>query len=102
MYLKKLEIFDDQPAFLKYIEFFPDEEKLKYKIMYWSIKEIYYSPQRIFLNQLTKEQFYLRYFKAKKYMDWENSSIYEFLAYFIRSIIEEMEKGADINDRKNV
>lgn len=98
MYLERLDIFIDNPTVL---EFFSEEKILEYKILYWVIKEIYFSPQRILLNTLTREQLYFRYGKAKKYMDLTKCNIYEFLAYFITCMNEELEEGSGINDRKN-
>ena len=98
MFLKKLDIYIENP---KIIDMFPEEKILEYKLLYWAIKEIYYSPQKILLNSLTREQLYFRYYKSKKYMDLNKCSIYEFAAYFITCLDEEMERGNRINDRKN-
>lgn len=99
MILDKLEIYIKNPNILG---LYTEEKIFEYKLLYWAIKEIYFSPQRIFLNSLTREQLYFRYFKSKKYMDSNSCSVYEFLAYFITSLNEELEKGAGINDRKNI
>lgn len=95
--LKKLEIFIDNPGILKY---FSESQMLEYKLQYWAIKEIYFSPHRVFLNELTEKQFIYRFHKAKKYMDYTQCSIYEFIAYFIHCVQEEMEIGGKVNDRK--
>lgn len=99
MYLKKLDIYIDNSRALA---IFPEEKILEYKLLYWAIKEIYFSPQRIFLDTLTKQQMYFRYYKSKKYMDLNKCSIYEFSAYFITCLNEEMEATNKINDRKSL
>lgn len=99
MFYRKLDIYIDNPYILEII---PEEKIFEYKLLYWAIKEIYYSPQRLFLDSLTKEQMYLRYYKTKKYMDLDQCSIDEFSAYFITCLNEEMEVGKKINDRKSL
>lgn len=96
--LRKLDIFIDNTDILQY---FSESQVFEYQLQYWAIKEIFFSPYKVFLGKLTRQQFVYRFFKAKKYMDIEKCSIYEFLAYFIRCIQEEMEEGGNINDRKN-
>lgn len=96
-HLKKLDLYIDN---LEVLEVFPESQINMYKIFYWLIHEIYYSPYRIFLNKLTREQFLFRYYKAKKYMSNENG-LDEFIRYFMRCIQEEMERGNKINDRKS-
>ena len=98
MFLKKMDIFIENSTVL---EALPEEKILEYKLLYWAVKEIYYSPQRLFLNTLTREQLYFRYFKAKKYMNLNKCSIYEFSAYFITCLNEELEAGGNISDRKS-
>lgn len=96
--LKKLDIYVQNTEILQY---FSESQKFEYELQYWAIKELYYSPYKIFLGKLTKQQFIFRFYKAKKYMDYSNCSIYEFSSYFIRCVQEEMEGGNNINDRKN-
>lgn len=96
--LQKLGVFIDNPDILKY---FSENQILEYKLQYWTIKELYFSPHRVFLNELTEKQFIYRFHKAKKYMDYTQGSIYEFIAYFIHCIQEELEIGGNINDRKD-
>lgn len=95
--LKKLDIYIENPNILQY---FSEERIYEYQLKYWAIKEIYFSPDKAFLINLNSKQFTFRFLKAKKYMDIEKCSIYEFLAYFIRCVKNEMEKGAKINDKK--
>ena len=96
--LQKLNIYIGNTGIIQY---FSEIQKFEYELQYWAIKELYYSPYKVFLNNLTREQFLFRFCKAKKYMDYYNCSIYEFSSYFIRCIQEEMEGGNGINDRKN-
>ncbi len=95
--LERLDIYITNP---KILEYFNEQQKYDYKLKYWAIKEIYFSPDKAFLYNLTRKQFEFRFLKAKKYMDIKKCSIYEFLAYFIKCLKNEMQKGAKINDRK--
>ncbi len=97
--LKRLDIFIENPSIV--LKYFSEEQKLEYKIQYWAIKEIYFSSLSIFLNDLTREQFILRFLKAKKYMKNSNS-INEFLNYFIFCLQEEMAAAHKIADRKSL
>lgn len=61
------------------------------KLQYWCIKEIYFSPYRTFLNNLTYERFTFRFLKAKKYCGYDN--LYKFLNYFIKCVQEDFYKN---------
>lgn len=95
--LQKLNIYIDNAEILQY---FSESKKFEYELQYWAIKELYYSPYKVLLDKLTRQQFLFRFYKAKKYMDLSKCSIYEFSSYFIRCVQGEMEKGGKINDRK--
>lgn len=97
--LKKLDLYIDNPQILAWMS---EHIKLNYKMQYWLIHEIYYSPYKLFLNQMTRKQFLFRYSKAKKYASMKKLNIDEFIKYFMRCIQEEMEATNKINDRKSM
>lgn len=71
----------------------PDEKILDEKIMLWTLKELYLSPYKVYLNNLKLEKFRLNYFKAKKYITQkENYRLEEIINYFIVCLHEELEK----------
>lgn len=74
-------------------ELMPKEAVLDEKIMLWSLKEIYLSPHKIYLNDLKIDKFRLKYYKTKKYiMEKPNYRLEEVINYFIVCLHEEMEK----------
>lgn len=71
----------------------PEERVLDEKIMFWGLKEIYLSPHRVYLNDLKRDQFALKYYKTKKYiMEKSNYRLEEVINYFIVCLHEEIEK----------
>lgn len=80
MYAENYEIFD----------YYKPNDLLDLKLQYWAIKEIYFSPYKVYLNEMTREQFMLRFLKSKKYV--KTSDTWHFLNYFIKSIQEELYK----------
>ena len=59
---------------------------LELKIQYYAIKELYCSPYKIYLNNLSLNEFNLRFLKTKKYVDIDDIS--HFINYFIKSLQE--------------
>ena len=97
--LKKMDLYIDNSRILNLM---PEHQKIDYKMQYWLIHEIYFSPYKMFLNTITRKQFLFRYSKAKKYADLNHMSTAEkFIRYFMRCIQEEMEATNKINDRKS-
>ena len=83
MYCGNIEIYN----------FMPEERVLDEKIMFWGLKEIYLSPHRVYLKDLKRDQFALKYYKTKKYiMGKPNYRLEEVINYFIVCLREEMEK----------
>lgn len=83
MYCSKIEIYDLMPA----------DRVLDEKIMFWALKEIYLSPHRVYLNNLKRDKFTLKYYKTKKYiMEKPEYRLEEVINYFIVCLHEEMEK----------
>lgn len=69
---------------------------LDLQIQYWAIKEIYFSPYKIHLNNLTRQKFVLRFLKAKKYVSTSDTT--HFINYFIYSLQEEFHKDKTRKD----
>lgn len=85
----KLELYVNNS---KAYELMSAERVLDEKIMLWSIKEIYLSPHKIYLNTLTRDKFILKYYKTKKYItEKENYKIKEIIDYFMVCLHDEME-----------
>lgn len=92
MILKKLEIYISEETHLDYL---PDEFIADTKVQYWVIKELYFSEYKVFLNDLTRQDFLFRYLKAKKYIETkDNYNDEELVSYFIKCLHGEM-KGDD-------
>lgn len=67
------------------------EAKQDLKLQYWILKELYFSAYKVYLNKITREQFLLRFYKAKKYVN-PNENIYKFLNYAIKSLQQDFYK----------
>ena len=65
------------------------------KIQYWVVKELYFSEYKVFLKDLTREDFMFRYLKTKKYMEvaTRGYDVEEFVSYFITCLHDEMKGG---------
>lgn len=99
--LKKLELYIDDPVILEYMS---EEQLLELKIQYWVIKELYYSPYKICLNNLNRQRFMFRFLKARKYVKLQDT--YKFLNYCIKSFQEDLyankkEVETDENSKQN-
>ncbi len=85
--LKRLEMYTTN------IECLPENIQFQLKIEYWTITEIYTSPYKIYLNQLTRNTFMLKYLQTEKYIGLENEDkIGEFISYLITCLRKEFEK----------
>ena len=99
--LKKLELYIDDPVILEYMS---EEQLLELKIQYWIVKELYFSPYKICLNQLTRQRFMFRFLKARMYVEPQDT--YKFLNYCIKSFQEDLyankkEVVTDENNKQN-
>ena len=74
------------------LEYMSKQQILEMQVQYWAIKELYYSPYKIFLNNLTNERLTFRFLKTKKYVDM-NENMNKFLNYFIKSLQEDFYKN---------
>lgn len=82
MYVENTVAYDLMPA-----DRFLDE-----KIMLWAVKEIYLSPHKVFLNNLKRNRFILRYQKTKKYITGKpDYKLEEIINYFIVCLHDELE-----------
>lgn len=61
-----------------------EEQILDIKIQYWAIKELYKGPYKVFLKNLTREQFHFKYLQAKKYISQEEEFKDDIIKYFIK------------------
>ena len=89
--LKHLEMYvDNITAYeLMSVDRFLDE-----RIMLWAVKEIYQSPHKVFLNDLKRDKFVLRYQKTKKYITQKpDYKLEEIINYFIVCLHDELENG---------
>ncbi len=84
--LKRLEVFmTDEKAF----EIMTPEKQLDLLIQYYVIDEFSKSPYNFLLYKLNRENFYLKYKKAEKYMSKNN--LEEFIGYFITCLQEKIQ-----------
>lgn len=88
--LKRLDLYFPSIESLYYLT---DEKLLEYQLQYWTIKEIFLSPYKIYLNTITRPKFLLKYLQTQKYIKIDNEDkITEFISYFIKILREEFEK----------
>lgn len=88
--LKNLELYFPNIETLQYLT---DEKRLDYELQYWTIKEIYFSPYKIYLNSITRTKFLLKYLQTQKYIELDSEDkITDFISYFIKILREEFEK----------
>lgn len=89
-YLQNLDLYFSNTDILKYLT---DEKQLEYGLQYWTIKEIYFSPYKIYLNSMTRTKFLFKYLQTQKYIKLDNESkIIDFIRYFIKILREDFEK----------
>lgn len=95
--LRKLELYtSNNNEILKYMS---EEAMFDLQLQYWVIKELYLSPYKVYLNNLKRERFILRFLKSKKYVDPKENT-YKFLNYFIKSMQQDFCK--EKNESKEV
>lgn len=98
--LEKLEIYIPNMQALKYLT---DEKLLEIKVQYWTIKEIYLSEYKVFLNEITRDDFMFRYLKTKKYMGMATRGydVEGFVSYFITCLHDEMKGEKNVDKTRN-
>lgn len=95
IHLKRLELYFTDIETLNYI---PSERILEYELQYWTIKELYFSPYKVYLNALTRDKFLLKFLQTQKYIKIDNESkLTDFINYFIKSLREELKNGGNKN-----
>ena len=94
-HLKRLELYFTNIETLNII---PKEKILEYELQYWTIKELHFSPYKIYLNELTRDKFLLKFLQTQKYIKIDSESkLTDFVSYFIKSLREELENGGNKN-----
>lgn len=86
--LKRLEIYCEGN-----IDYLTEEKVFELQLQYWTITQIYLSPYKVYLNELTRNKFILKYLQTEKYIIIENEeNIQDFINYFITCLRKEFEK----------
>lgn len=86
LHLKRLGLFVEDK---KIIELFTESTLLMTKIYYWTIKELYFSAFKQYLNKLTYNRITEKYLKAWQYTDADtNFDAKRLIGYLIKSIQE--------------
>lgn len=86
--LKRLEIYITNTNYLS------EKQIFQLHLQYWTITEMYLSPYKVYLNNLKRNTFLLKYLQTEKYISIDNEEkINDFINYFItclRKIFEKM------------
>lgn len=89
VHLKRLGIFIENERIL---ELFTEQKLIETKIYYWIIKEIFFSPYRMYLKNLGYNTLCLKFLKAKQYTQSdEGYDIERLVSYTIKCLHEEFE-----------
>ena len=98
--LQRLEIYINPSVDLSCL---PSDYVTDAKIQYWVVKELYFSEYKVFLNDLTREDFMFRYLKTKKYMEvaTRGYDVEEFVSYFITCLHDEMKGEKNVDKTRN-
>lgn len=71
----------------------PEDRLLELKIQYWSITQLYFSPYRIYLDNLNTKNFIFRFLKSKEYCNYnDEKDLSKFVGYFIKTLREEIKQ----------
>lgn len=103
--LTKMEIYMPQKFILDDTEikvthgYFPTEKIFSLEVQYWVIKELYFSPYRIYLNDLDRKIFMLKLLKTEKYCGDPAENPILFINYYIKCIMEHFD---NIKTKKNI
>lgn len=88
--LKRLELYITSTNYI------PEDKLLEIKIQYWVIMEIYLSPYKVYINDLSRINFLFRFLKTKKYVSYDSDEeLRKFVGYFIKSLREELKKDSN-------
>jgi len=98
-HLKRLELYFTNIETLNIV---PKEKILEYELQYWTIKELHFSPYKIYLDVMTRTKFLLKFLQTQKYITIDNEDkLTDFISYFIKILREDFEKGEN-NNAKNM
>lgn len=91
--LKRLKFLIEKADILKMMV--PDE-KIKYKLCYYAVLELYKSSYKVYLDKLNLPMLLNKYEKTREYIgnaDEDNTEkLNDYMSYFIRSLQDELEK----------
>ncbi len=88
-YLKKWELLVPENS----VQYLNQTQILRYEILYWTIKEMYFSPYKMLLNSLKKEEINNKFLKTEKYCgEPSEENIVKFINYFIVCLREKIDK----------
>lgn len=92
--LKMLDIYITTNA----INLIPEKKLFELKLQYWTIKEIHFSPYKVYLNSITRTKFLLKFLQTQKYINLDSEEkLTDFISYFIKILREDFEKGENNN-----
>lgn len=87
--LKKWELLVPENS----VQYLNQTQILRYEILYWTIKEMYFSPYKMLLNSLKKEEINNKFLKTEKYCgEPSEENIVKFINYFIVCLREKIDK----------
>lgn len=98
--MKQLKMYDysNEEEVMSHV---PEDKLFDLKLKYWAVKELYFSPYKVYLGKIQHERFNLRFNKAKKYVN-PREDIYHFLNYFIKSLQQDFcKEKRDVEVQKN-
>lgn len=95
--LNKFNVLVENDNALKYYD---DEKLLETQVQYYVVKELYFSPYKVLLEKLTKEEFTLKFLKTKKYVNLQEDNINKFINYFKKTLKEKVDRGFQNEDKR--
>lgn len=85
--LKRLEMYIENTNYLT------EKHIFQLQLQYWTITEIYLSPYKVYLNELTRNTFLLKYLQTEKYITIDSEEkINDFISYFITCLRKGFER----------
>lgn len=86
--LQRLEMYLDNISYLT------EDKIFQLQLQYWTIAQIYLSPYKVYLNELTRNTFLLKYLQTEKYIKIDSEDkINDFISYFITCLRKGFEKN---------
>ncbi len=85
--LKRLEMYIENTNYLT------EKNIFQLQLQYWTITEIYLSPYKVYLNELKRNTFLLKYLQTEKYITIDSEEkINDFISYFITCLRKGFER----------